>query len=164
MLLAVGVCMLWLCVCGVSPRTQGTAWPRGCSCSSSLFIPIWQHYISMCLHTLVLNHWWGVWSRYRNVDGSTSSDRRWAARCLSNSSRLYFPCGTSTPHLWRQLNPRWSFVLQLIGHFCGISSVNCGESYQAIWAPKMHCRWSSALWTSYHTVGQLTMQHIAKQS
>ena len=45
-----------------------------------------------------------------------------------------------------------------------LTSVNCGESYQAIWAPKMHCRWSSALWTSYHIVGQLTMQHIAKQS
>jgi hypothetical protein len=27
----------------------------------------------------------------------------------------------------------------------------------------MHCRWSSVLWTSYHIVGLLTMQHIEKQ-
>ena len=47
---------------------------------------------------------------------------------------------------------------------CGPSwaSVNCWESYQAIWASKMHCRWSSALWTAYHIVGRLTMRHIAK--
>ena len=45
----------------------------------------------------------------------------------------------------------------------GGTSVNCGESYQAIWTPKMHCRWSSALWTCYHIVGRLTMQHIAKR-
>ena len=35
------------------------------------------------------------------------------------------------------------------------ASGNFGDSYQALWTPKMHCRWSSALWTSYHIVGQL---------
>ena len=40
------------------------------------------------------------------------------------------------------------------------TSGNCEDSYQALWTPKMHCRWSSALWTSYHIVGQLTMQEI----
>ena len=40
------------------------------------------------------------------------------------------------------------------------TSGNFEDSYQALWTPKMHCRWSSALWTSYHIVGQLTMQEI----
>ena len=42
-------------------------------------------------------------------------------------------------------------------------SGNFEESYLAIWAAKMHCRWSSALWTGYHIVGQLIMWHIEKQ-
>ena len=44
-----------------------------------------------------------------------------------------------------------------------MSSVNCGEPYQVIWTPKIHCRRSSALWTGYHIVGQFTIPHNTKQ-
>ena len=46
----------------------------------------------------------------------------------------------------------------------GAASGKFGESYLAIWTPKMHCRWSSALWTAYHIIGQLTMRHIDRYS
>ena len=44
-----------------------------------------------------------------------------------------------------------------------LPSGNCGDSYHTIWTPKMHCRWPSALWTAYHIIGWLIMQHIEKQ-